>query len=184
MSYEKAHTLRRAALGLSVLVFCPIIIAACQIKPHKAQQPSSDSAMFVEAMRIAGDRSVFELPHEAVRKTPRANLLKLVDALDEAYAALDYQPPFPNVRIVNPSHPRLRGHALGVAAMTADGEARLYFSRTDLVSRRDLKPLILHELAHLKAWRMHGFDIAAYGPEFTKICRSVSRPENCTAQEG
>ena len=138
----------------------------------------------VFAMRVVRDRSVFDLPNEATSQTSREDLLRLVDVLDDAYERLDYAPPFPRIRIVDAHHSRLHGRAVGVATITDTGESRIYLNRQYLKTRADLLPLVLHKLAHLKAWRMHGFAIETHGPEFMQICRSVTARRNCTAKEG
>lgn len=160
------------------------IIPTCHFASRASGTSVSANMPPAFAMRVVRDRSVFDLPNEATRQTSRKDLLRLVDVLDDAYERLDYAPPFPRIRIVDARHSRLSGRAVGVATITETGESRIYLNRQYLASRADLLPLVLHELAHLKAWRMHGLAIEAHGPEFMQICRSVTARRNCTAKEG
>lgn len=174
-----------APSACAVLVLCLPALFGCQMAPSHAE-PRAGS-LDVEATRLAGKQSAFELPPIATAQTERADLFRLVDALDGAYARLDFAPPFPSIRIVDADHPMvrggvLRGRRMALAALNANGEPILYFNRQDLQATKDLSSLVLHELSHLKAWRVHGRGIAAHGPEFMAICLNVIRRSACAAR--
>ncbi len=179
------HTLQQFCVPLLIggTVLSLIVISACHSISSGTAVSVGANAPPVFAMRIVGDRSMFDLPTTAT-ETPRADLLRLVDVLDEAYDRLNFEAPFPRIRVVDPHHPRLHGRAVGVAAVTVTGESRIYLNRQYLSTRAHLLPLVLHELAHLKAWRRHGLEIETHGPEFMQICRAVTARRNCTAKEG
>ncbi|MEO0451223.1 MAG: SprT-like domain-containing protein [Pseudomonadota bacterium] len=160
------------------------IVTSCQMSTQATATSMSANMPPAFAMRVAGDHSLFDLPPEDTRTTSSEDLFRLVDVLDQAYAQLDFAPPYPRIRIVDTDHSRLKERAVGVAAVTDTGESRIYLNRQYLRSRADLLPLVLHELAHLKAWRVHGFEIETHGPEFMQICRAVTARRNCTAKEG
>lgn len=170
-------------LMVSLSVLGLLVLASCQStgRVHGADRLTDPSDL--NATRIAGDRSVFELPAAATTQTSREDLFRLVDALDEAYERLDFAAPFPRIRIVDWHDPVLKGQAIGVAAIAAGDEERIYLNRQYLSTHAELMPLILHELAHLKAWRVHGHAIAPHGREFMAICHSVTAVRNCTARE-
>ncbi|MHA7900811.1 MAG: SprT-like domain-containing protein [Henriciella sp.] len=175
-----------APSACAIFVLCAPTLFACETSPP---QPEPSIVSYdVAATRLTGDRSDFELPPLETAQTDRADLFRLVDALDEAYARLDFAPPFPNVRIVDANNPLFRrsfsrGRTMALAAMNDEGEPFIYFNQKDLQTTEDLLSLVLHELSHLKAWRVYGRDIPAHGREFMAICRKVIRRSDCAARE-
>ena len=174
-----------APSACAVLLLCLPALFGCQTAAPQVE-PRRGS-YDVEATRLAGIQSDFELPPIATAQTERADLFRLVDALDDAYARLDFASPFPSIRIVDADHPLVRGTVLhgrrmALAALNQHGDPVIYFNRQDLQAIDDLPSLVLHELSHLKAWRVHGQGIAAHGPEFMAICRKVIRRSACGAK--
>jgi len=164
---------------LSIMA-CAALTACQYVPPAPAPQKPPHA---VSATRIVGTHSAFDLVNKKTSRTPRADLFRLVNALDKAYGVLDFAPPYPAIRIAGPGHSALRGSALARAQLNEDGDAVIYFNRHELIRRPNVEALVLHELAHLKAWRIHGTDIATHGSEFLKICYEVTTRDNCAAKE-
>ena len=173
---QKLATLRT---GLSILT-C-ITLTACLCAPM--WETPSLSPQPVSATRIAGTNSTFDLVQKKTTRTPRADLFRLVNALDKAYGLLDFAPPYPTIRIAGPGHSALGGSMIARAELSEAGYAYIYFDRRKLMRRSDLQAVVLHELAHLKAWRIYGTDIASHGREFREICNQVTTREKCAAKE-
>lgn len=157
-----------------------LILPGCQseVNHPPGVLVASDAAT---APRVSGDMSAFEFSNTQTGPTPREDLFRLVDALDEAYQKLGFQPPYPNVRIVSPKHSLLSRWTVALAARNASGQEFIYVNRHYLIEGEALLPLMLHELAHLQAWRRHGMEIKPHGREFMAICKSVTEKANCTA---
>lgn len=155
--------------------------SACQ--HHSGSNPELiDSAPLpVTATQYVGAASTFNLPDPIASTTPRTDLFRLVDALDKAYALMDFSTPYPGIRIVDADHPMLEDGAVGSATINDKGQEHLYFSRDYLAMGAPLAPLVIHELAHLQAWRIHGVNIAPHGREFKKICRAATARSHCVA---
>ena len=168
-------------LMVSLTMLSVLALSACQSETVTAAAAALKQD--ATATRIKGDMSVFEIPDADVAETPREDLFRLLDALDEAYARLEFQPPFPTIRIVDAKSTKLYRRTLAWAARSNTGEEFLYFNRSHLIGREKLLPLVLHELAHLKAWRQHGLGIEMHGAEFQSICQSVTWRKHCTAME-
>ena len=169
-------------LRASLTLLSLLVLSSCQSEVVLTDTLATD-APAASATRMTGDISVFEIPDAKVSETPSEDLFRLVDALDDAYARLDFQPPFPAIRIIDAKSTKLYRRTLAWAARNEAGEEFIYFNRSHLVGREKLLPLVLHELAHLKAWREHGLAIELHGDEFQTICQSVTRRKHCTATE-
>ena len=72
---------------------------------------------------------------------------------------------------------------IGLAMVTETGEERIYINRDYLERRRDIDALILHEIAHLQTWRVHGRNVAQHGRAYQSICRSVLPRRGCERVE-
>ncbi|MCR9269239.1 MAG: SprT-like domain-containing protein [Hyphomonadaceae bacterium] len=116
-------------------------------------------------------------------QTSRAALFRVLRELDRAYHRFDLRPPHPKIRIVNAEHDILEGGAIAVAAITDQGEERIYFNRDYLNAGHSIASATRHEVAHLAAWRQHGLQIAPHGPEFKAICWAATSRADCTAQQ-
>ena len=119
---------------------------------------------------------------DASRTSP-SDLFKLVDALEAAYRAAALSPPHPSIHIVEPNHDRLRNNAVAVAMVDASGREYIYFNRDGVRRALSLNPIVFHEVAHLKAWRLYGHDIEAHGPEFKTVCWTLTSRYHCTETE-
>ena len=153
-------------------------LTACQ-----ANAPTAPSTQVVSAewTNVQSQASAMEV--DVGSATSRLALLRLSNALDAAYAAYDLAPPLPAIRIVSKRHPIMDNITMAKAAVTAGGDELIYFNRAHLNDSRAIEPLVMHEVAHLKAWREHGYDIQPHGPEFKVICRSASARRNCNARK-
>ena len=126
-------------------------------------------------------------------KTSPSDLFKLVDALDAAYQAAalspphpsihSLSPPHPSIHIVEPNHDRLQNNAVAVAMDDSSGRDYIYFNRDGVRRALSLNPIVFHEVAHLKAWRLYGHDIEAHGPEFKTVCWALTSRYHCTEAE-
>lgn len=97
--------------------------------------------------------------------------------LDAAYELLDFQAPYPEIKIVD--RRRKDQMILANAYIGKDGSETIAISRRQLQASQPLLPLLVHELAHLQAWRRYGTVIAVHGQEFQQICRSAVSIEAC-----
>jgi len=122
----------------------------------------------------------FQLPDNA--QTSRKDLFRLVNALERAYVALDFQKPYPLIRIVNRRHKALEKGAIAAAIIDDLGKEYLYFQRKQLRIGAPIDGLVIHELSHLKAWRLHGTGISVHGHEFNSICRKAATSSDCEAE--
>ena len=173
--------LKLARLRITLSILVSITLTACLCGP--VLEPPKPSSQPISATRIAGTNSAFDLVNTKIARTPRADLFRLVNALDTAYGLLDFAPPYPAIRIAGPGHSALDGSTIARAELSEAGDAYIYFDRRKLISRLDLHAVVLHELAHLKAWRMYGPHIAPHGREFQEICKQVTTREKCAAKE-
>lgn len=155
-----------------------LILPGCQ-NPVIDEATSPQPSQTISKMRVVGDTSAFNISSDKDGPTPREDMFRLLDALDEAYERLGFQPPYPKVRIVSRKHPLLRRWSAAMAARNDQGEELVYFNRDDLIDNEALLPLVLHELSHLQAWRQHGMDIKTHGKEFMAICRAVIEKDQC-----
>lgn len=128
---------------------------------------------------IAGVHGYYQVPAEADAETSRDALFRLARALDAGYVALNFAPPYPAIRIIDPRHALMSNTRIGLAVVTEAGEERIYINRDYLERRSDIDALILHEIAHLQAWRINGRNIAPHGRAYQKICRSVLPRREC-----
>lgn len=152
-----------------------LIVAACQA-------PDAGQNLYIPTASAAGSDTAVELLIRQRKQTSRADVFRLVEALDEGYELLDLARPYPTIRLANPSHRLLQYSSGALAAKNAGGQEFIYFDRNRLSNKQSLRPLVLHELAHLKAWRLHGIEIAEHGPEFRKVCHSATTRRNCAAK--
>ena len=168
-----AATLQRVIVS-AIMAFT---LTACQ-----ANRPTAPSTQVVSAewTTVQSEASAMEV--EAGSATTRLALLRLSRALDAAYAAYDLAPPLPAIRIVSKRHPLMNKITMAKAAVTAGGEELIYFNRAHLSDSRTIQTLVMHEVAHLKAWREHGYGIQPHGPEFKAICLAASARRNCDAR--
>ena len=166
-------TLRRVIVS----AIMAITLTACQ-----AHGPTAPSTQVVSAEWTAVQSQAAAMEVEVGSATSRLALLRLSNALDAAYAVYDLAPPLPAIRIVSKRHPIMDNITMAKAAVTAGGDELIYFNRAHLSNPRAIEPLVMHEVAHLKAWREHGFTIQPHGPEFKAICRAASARRNCNAR--
>lgn len=163
-------------------VIVPAILALT-LPSCQANSPTAQSTQVVSAEWTTVQSQASAVEVEAGSATTRLALLRLSRALDAAYAAYDLAPPMPAIRIVSKRHPIMDNITMAKAAVTARGDELIYFNRAHLNDSRAIEPLVMHEVAHLKAWREHGYDIQPHGPEFKAICRSASARRNCNARK-
>jgi SprT-like family len=135
------------------------------------------------AYRSTALGNVHAMPIEEDNPTKPRALHRLANALDRAYKAYDLVPPLPSIKIVSPRHDLMRHSRVGMAAVTASGKELIYFNRAHLETRKSIEPLVMHEVAHLKAWRIHGHAIKSHGKEYKAVCRAVTDRKNCTRLE-
>jgi len=172
---------KRTLIRNSVSILACAALTACLCAPTRNSADKPQQA--VSATRISGINSAFDLVQKKSSRTPRADLFRLVNALDKAYGLLNFSPPYPAIRIAGAGHSALGGSTIARAELSDEGDSYIYFDRRNLMGRSDLQAVVLHELAHLKAWRIHGTEIAAHGREFREICHQVTTSEKCTAKE-
>lgn len=132
---------------------------------------------------FALDEAEFALSSIEGVGTSRDDLFKLSDALKAAYKAAELTPPFPLIRIVDAGHDRLQGSAIATAMVGASGQEFIYFNRRAVKHALSLEPIVFHEVAHLKAWRIHGHTIDPHGAEYKSVCWSMTSRYHCTAKE-
>jgi hypothetical protein len=155
------------------------VSAGCQ---HADQLSISDNDIpvaWTTAGWISGVRGLYRVPADADAETSREALFRLASALDASYAALDFAPPYPSIRIIEPKHALMSNSRIGLAIVTDTGEERIYINRDYLERRSDIDALILHEIAHLQAWRVNGRNIAPHGRAYQIICRAVLPRRGC-----
>jgi len=174
------HAVQQAIKRLSLVVLLAGLVA-CQTQSAMDTTPRAEGSLLAE--RFIGVKSTFELPAPNAKLTSSRAFVRLTRALDNAYSLLELGSPYPNIKIVSDSHHMMKGARVGVAAVTAEGEELIFFNRKYLESRRSIDSLVIHEVAHLKAWREHGHDISPHGREFKRICRAVTYRRNCTKME-
>ena len=92
---------------------------------------------------------------------------------------LEFEPPYPSLIITDRRHPYLPRRAVAAAVIDEDGDEHLAFSYARIRSPKPLLPLVLHEMSHLKAWRVHGHDMLTHGFKFNEICRKVASRTDC-----
>ena len=120
--------------------------------------------------------------NSSTKQTSREAVARLTDAINHAYDVLNFEKPYPLVRIVSPGKGGLSGlDAMATAVVTEDGKEILYFNREWLESSRDITETVVHEYAHFATWRRYGYSVDAHGWQFTNLCRSVTKPKHCTA---
>ena len=117
-----------------------------------------------------------------IENTSRANLFRLIDATDRAYAILGFEDPKPLIRIVNRTSPTLARGVIAAAMIDELGKEYLYFEREHLSSGLPIDGLVFHEVSHLYAWRIYGIEIPMHGARFMQICRQGARPSECEAE--
>jgi hypothetical protein len=78
--------------------------------------------------------------------------------------------PYPEFRIVKPTHPMLGGYRVGRAVVFEGGKEALYLSKAELERPVSLYQTIEHEMAHFAAWRQYGHDIPEHGSEWRATC--------------
>lgn len=179
-SPQLRQTARRAIRQLSPVLLVAGLMA-CQTQFDIDTPPRAEGAFLAE--RYIGARTAFELPPLDHKRTSSRALVRLSRALDKAYTLLDIEAPYPSIKIVSDSHQMMKGPRFGVAAVTASGEELIFLNRKYLEQRGSFESLIIHEVAHLKAWREHGHAISPHGREFKQICRAVTDRSNCTRTE-
>lgn len=151
------------------------LICGCVIGPQGDQTATNLS------WHSISDRQPDTEPKPA--KTSRAALFRLQRELNRAYERFDLHPPHPAIRIVDADHDILKHRAIAVAAVTEQGEERIYFNRSVLNAGYSLQSTTRHEVAHLATWRAHGLDVRPHGPEFKTICWAATSRDDCTAQQ-
>ena len=158
------------------------LVAASVACQNADQPPVSDDDLpvaWTTAGWISGVRGLYQVPAEVDAETSREALFRLASALDAGYTALNFAPPYPSIRIIDPRHALMSNTRIGLAIVTETGEERIYINRDYIERRSDIDALILHEIAHLQAWRVHGRNIAPHGRAYQKICRSVLPRRGC-----
>ncbi|MEL6860067.1 MAG: SprT-like domain-containing protein [Pseudomonadota bacterium] len=135
------------------------------------------------ARTYEGARSTFNLPSKAEAKTRTRDLFRLVDALDKGYRQFELAPPYPQIRIVDKNHEAFPDYGLAVAMRSASGREYIYFNRSYLEKTSDLDSTVMHELAHIKTWRMHGIHVREHGKEYRTICRAATDRDHCSSKD-
>ncbi len=114
-------------------------------------------------------------------QTDRDDLFRLIDATNEAYEVLGFEKPYPLIRIVKPTHPRLGSRsALATATLNEDGKEVVYFNRYWVASGKPMRGVVIHEYAHFQTWRRFGHAVHPHGREFWGICTQATARKNCT----
>lgn len=175
------------AAGLSACQYLPWtdapptrgpVAAMVTIPPKQEPEPKPEPKPVGPVVEREGKS--FVLPDEA--QTARRDLFRLVDALERAYRVLAYEPPYPKIHIVSRRHSALERGAIAAAVIDAVGKEYLYFERRYLRRGYPIDGLVVHELAHLQAWRIHGVDVPKHGKEFKDICRLGASVQDCAAE--
>jgi hypothetical protein len=109
---------------------------------------------------------------------------RLIDIIKETGKQFGVTP-YPEFRIVKPTHKMLGGYRLGRAVVFESGKEALYLSKAELERPRSLYQTIEHEMAHFAAWRQFGHDIPEHGSEWRATCLVNARHsrESCKARE-
>jgi hypothetical protein len=157
------------------------LLTGCHFLGPKKRSTEDAAPIPVSATWHHGAASTFKLPTTAEPKTSREDLFRLVDALDKAYEMMDFAAPHPAIRIVDARHDILDDGGIGAATIDEDGKEYIYVNRDYLASGAPLAPLVIHELSHLKAWRVHGLQIAYHGKEYKEICHAFTARSHCKA---
>ena len=95
------------------------------------------------------------LKGEELDETPADDLFRLQEAVDEAYDALNWEGDKPTLRITGRRTNNLASNEVARAVLAESGEY-IYMRRSLVMSDRDLTPILIHELAHIQAWREYG----------------------------
>lgn len=179
----QSQTTKRRAFSLALIVASAIsVLSACQFFGiHRDDDPNPKPAIASMYVSSATGQA-FQL--KAIEESPSSadDLLRLASALDTAYGLLDFQPPYPAIKVVTRSHPYLESRAMASAAVDVKGREHIVFRRKFIRSNADPLPLAIHELSHLKAWRLYGTDIPLHGRKFRKICRNAASRKACAPQ--
>jgi hypothetical protein len=94
-----------------------------------------------------------------------------------ALTLMEVAEPYPELLIVEPRHPMLRGGAISAQAARYDSGREALFISEAAVHRRDI---LEHEAAHFAAWREHGEAINPHGPEWKRWCKArATKPKAC-----
>lgn len=170
----------RDFLTKGMLTFLSVsILTGCQLIGPKKRSAEEAPSVPVSATWHHGSTSTFKLPVGAEPKTSRDDLYRLIDTLNSAYAVMAFEKPYPGIRIVGARHDMLLDGAIGSATIAKDGREHIYINRDYLASGASLTPLVIHELAHLQAWRTHGVQIAYHGREYKEICHAYTARSHC-----
>ena len=164
------------------LVFL-LVLTGCESSNGLSSVDAPPSLTWTTAEWIAGDQSLYNVSAEMDAATSRDALFRLASALDAGYQALDFKPPFPSIRIIDPKHALMSSTRIGLAVVTETGEERIYINRSYLERRSDIEALIIHEIAHLKAWHVYGRNISAHGVSYQKVYRSALARRDCERVE-
>lgn len=118
------------------------------------------------------------LKGEELDETPADDLFRLQEAVDEAYDALNWEGDKPTLRITGRRTNNLASNEVARAVLAESGEY-IYMRRSLVMSDRDLTPILIHELAHIQAWREYGPTIQPHGWEYLAVCTRAGRSAAC-----
>lgn len=82
---------------------------------------------------------------------------------------------YPEIRIVDSSHPLIGGKRIARAVKYESGPDAIYINKRYLNSDpAKLDEYLQHEASHIATWRKYGPQVKEHGKEWSAICRALA----------